>query len=143
MYSLAHTQPHKSIFIRTFIFSHATSQHVVHVVHNSYSEHCYYHHHHLFNGPLSEITQVSWYQNDKTNLDLLEQEIVSGSASVLAHMQICTLTTSAGFPLFSWFAHTYYFHTWWCFPQTPMGELGPIHMHVSSEKDWSAVSIFF
>jgi len=34
---------------------------------------------HLFNGPLSRFTQVSWYQKDKTNLDLLEQEIVSGN----------------------------------------------------------------
>jgi len=28
---------------------------------------------------LSRTTQVSWHQNGKTNLDLLEQEIVSGS----------------------------------------------------------------
>jgi len=34
---------------------------------------------HPFNGPLSGTTQVSQYQKGKTNLDLLEQEIVSGS----------------------------------------------------------------
>jgi len=34
---------------------------------------------HPFNGPLSETTRVSRYQKGKTNLDLLEQEIVSGS----------------------------------------------------------------
>jgi len=34
---------------------------------------------HPFNGSLSRTTQVSWYQKDKTNLNLLEQEIVSGS----------------------------------------------------------------
>jgi len=32
-----------------------------------------------FNGTLSGTTRVSWYQKGKTNLDLLEQEIVSGS----------------------------------------------------------------
>jgi len=34
---------------------------------------------HAFNGPLSGTTQVSQYQKGKTSLDLLEQEIVSGS----------------------------------------------------------------
>jgi len=34
---------------------------------------------HTFNGPLSGTTQVSRYQKGKTNLDLLEQETVSGS----------------------------------------------------------------
>ena len=34
---------------------------------------------HLFNDSLSGTTRVSWYQKGKTNLDLLEQEIVSGS----------------------------------------------------------------
>jgi len=38
---------------------------------------------------LSGITQISRYQKSKTTLDLLEQEIVSGSG-VLGHMQICT-----------------------------------------------------
>ena len=33
----------------------------------------------MFNGPLSRTTRVSRYQKDKTNLDLLEQETVSGS----------------------------------------------------------------
>jgi len=36
-------------------------------------------HTHPFNSPLSGTTQVSRYQKSKTNLDLLEQEIVSGS----------------------------------------------------------------
>jgi len=39
---------------------------------------------------------VSWHQKGKTNLDLLEQETVSGSgfsaALQLGRMQICTLT---------------------------------------------------
>jgi len=34
---------------------------------------------HPFNGPLSGTTQVSRYQKGYTNLDLLEQETVSGS----------------------------------------------------------------
>jgi len=34
---------------------------------------------HLFNGPLSWTTWVSQYLKGKTNLDLLEQETVSGS----------------------------------------------------------------
>jgi len=33
----------------------------------------------LFNGPLSGTTWLNQYQKGKTNLDLLEQEIVSGS----------------------------------------------------------------
>jgi len=41
---------------------------------------CYYpQEQHPFNGPLSETTQVSQYQKGETSLDLLEQEIVSGS----------------------------------------------------------------
>jgi len=32
-----------------------------------------------FNGPLSRTTRVSRYQKDVTDLDLLEQETVSGS----------------------------------------------------------------
>jgi len=35
---------------------------------------------HPFNGPLSGTTRVSQYQKGKTNLDLLQQEIASGSA---------------------------------------------------------------
>jgi len=34
---------------------------------------------HSFNGPLSGTTRVSQYQKGKTNLDLLQQETVSGS----------------------------------------------------------------
>jgi len=34
---------------------------------------------HPFNGPMSGTTRVSRYQKGKTNLDLLEQETVSGS----------------------------------------------------------------
>ena len=34
---------------------------------------------HPFNGPLSGTRRVSWYQKGKINLDLLEQETVSGS----------------------------------------------------------------
>ena len=34
---------------------------------------------HPFNAPLSRTTRVSYYQKGKTSLDLLEQEIVSGS----------------------------------------------------------------
>jgi len=34
---------------------------------------------HPFNGPLSGTTRVSWYQKGKTNLDLLEQDVVTGS----------------------------------------------------------------
>jgi len=36
---------------------------------------------HPFNGPLSGTTRVSRHQKGKTNLDLLEQEIVSGSGT--------------------------------------------------------------
>ena len=39
---------------------------------------------------LSRTTQVSRYQKGKINLDLLEQEIVSGSS--MDHMQVCTLS---------------------------------------------------
>ena len=49
---------------------------------------------------LSRITQVSWYQKGKTNLDLLEQEIVSGNGiswaickSALRPRQITTLAS--------------------------------------------------
>jgi len=38
-----------------------------------------YNQQHTFNGPLTRTTRVSQYQKNKTNLDLLEQEIVSGS----------------------------------------------------------------
>jgi len=39
---------------------------------------------HPLNGPLSGTTQVSWYQKGKTNLDLLEQETVSGIGIIWA-----------------------------------------------------------
>jgi len=34
---------------------------------------------HPFNGPLSRTTSVSQYQGGKTNLDLLKQQIMSGT----------------------------------------------------------------
>jgi len=37
---------------------------------------------HPFNGHLFQITQVSWYQDGKTSVDLLEQETVSGSVTM-------------------------------------------------------------
>jgi len=42
----------------------------------------YYYYYNHFTALLEfvQTTQVSWYQNGKTNLDLLEKEIVSGSA---------------------------------------------------------------
>jgi len=39
---------------------------------------------HPFNGPLSGTTRVSRYQKGKTNLFLLEQDIVSGSGFIWA-----------------------------------------------------------
>jgi len=52
---------------------------------------------HQFNDLLSGTIQVSWYQKGKTNLDLLEQEIVIGSGissaickSAPRHRQITT-----------------------------------------------------
>jgi len=39
----------------------------------------YYYNHFMAPWTLSRTTQVSRYQKGKTNLDLLEQEIVSGS----------------------------------------------------------------
>jgi len=39
---------------------------------------------HPFNGPLSGTNQVRYYQKGKTNLDLLDQETVSGSGISLA-----------------------------------------------------------
>ena len=38
---------------------------------------------------LSRTTRVSRYQKDKTNLDLLEQEISEWQWHLLDHMQIC------------------------------------------------------
>jgi len=37
---------------------------------------------------LSGTTRVSWYQKGKTNLDLLEQETVSGSASAESYANL-------------------------------------------------------
>ena len=45
---------------------------------------------HPFNGPLSGTNQVSQYQNGKTNLDLLEQAIVSGSISAGPYLHLAT-----------------------------------------------------
>jgi len=46
---------------------------------------------HPFNNPLSGTTQVSWYQKGKTNLDLLEQETMSGGCITGPYrMHICT-----------------------------------------------------
>jgi len=47
---------------------------------------------HLFNSLLSGTTQVSWYHKGKTNLDLLEQEIVSGSGSSWSAGRWCKST---------------------------------------------------
>jgi len=44
---------------------------------------------HPFSGPSSGTTRISWYQKGKTNLDLLEQETVSGNGISWAIMQIC------------------------------------------------------
>jgi len=58
---------------------------------------------HPFNGPLSGTTWVSRYQKSKTNLDLLEQDTISGSgiswticksAPHLRHASIPLLSTS-------------------------------------------------
>ena len=45
-------------------------------------------HTHTFYGPLSGTIRVSRYQKGKTNMDLLEQETVSGSSNTSA-MKIC------------------------------------------------------
>jgi len=39
-------------------------------------------HQHPFNGPLFGTTQLSQYPKGKANLDLLEQETVSGSSTI-------------------------------------------------------------
>jgi len=43
-----------------------------------------------FNGPLSETTQVSWYQKGKTNLDFTGARDSEWQWHQLGHMQICT-----------------------------------------------------
>ena len=46
---------------------------------------------HLFNGPFSGTTRVSWYQKDKTNLDFTESRDSDWPWHQLDHMQtICT-----------------------------------------------------
>jgi len=40
---------------------------------------CYYYNRFTAPWTVSRTTQMSWYQKGKTNLELLEQEIVSGS----------------------------------------------------------------
>jgi len=45
-------------------------------------------HTHLFNGPLSRTTQVSWYQKGKTNLDLTEARDSEWQWHQLGHMQM-------------------------------------------------------
>ena len=45
---------------------------------------------HPFNGPLSRTTQVSQYQEGKTNLDLTEARDSEWQWHQVGHMQICT-----------------------------------------------------
>jgi len=47
-------------------------------------------HTHPFNGPLSRTTQVSRYQNDKTNLDFTEARVSEWQWHQLGYMQVCT-----------------------------------------------------
>jgi len=47
-------------------------------------------HTHLFNGPLSGITRVSWYQKGKTNLDFTEARDSEWQWHQLGCMQVCT-----------------------------------------------------
>jgi len=49
-----------------------------------------YTHTHPFNGPLSRTTQVSRYQNGKTNLDFTEARESEWQWHQLGHMQVCT-----------------------------------------------------
>jgi len=61
---------------------------------------------HPFNGPLSGTTRVSRYQKGKTNLDLLEQEIVSGtsiSAEPYANPHLAQTGNDASTPLLSFY----------------------------------------
>ena len=48
-------------------------------------------HTHPFNGPFSGTTQVSRYQNGKTNLDFTEARDSEWQWHQLGHMQVCTL----------------------------------------------------
>jgi len=45
---------------------------------------------HLFNGPLSGTTQVSWYQKGKDNLDFTKARDSEWQWHQLGHMQACT-----------------------------------------------------
>ena len=47
-------------------------------------------HTHLFNGPLSATTRVSWYQKGKTNLDFTEARDSEWQWHQLGRMQVCT-----------------------------------------------------
>jgi len=47
-------------------------------------------HTHSFNGPLSESTQVSWYQKGKANLDFTEATDSEWQWHQLGHIQVCT-----------------------------------------------------
>ena len=46
-------------------------------------------HTHLFNGPFSRTTWVSWYQKGKTNLDFTEATESEWQWHQLGHMQVC------------------------------------------------------
>jgi len=45
---------------------------------------------HMFNGPFFQTTQVSRYQNGKTNLDFTEARDSEWQWHQLGHMQVCT-----------------------------------------------------
>ena len=47
-------------------------------------------HTHLFNGPLSRTTQVSWYRKGKTNLDFTEARDSQWQWHQLGRVQVCT-----------------------------------------------------
>ena len=47
-------------------------------------------HTHLFNGPLSETTQVSRYQKGKTNVDFTEARDGEWQWHQLGQLQVCT-----------------------------------------------------
>jgi len=49
-----------------------------------------YTHTHLFNDPLSGTTQLSQYQEGKTNLDFTETRDSEWQWNPLGHMQVCT-----------------------------------------------------
>jgi len=49
-----------------------------------------YTHTHPFNGPFSKTTQVSQYQNGKTNLDFIEARDSEWQWHQLGRIQVCT-----------------------------------------------------